>query len=32
MNLNTAVVHGTLKDDGTLELDETPPSLQAGSG
>jgi hypothetical protein len=25
MNLNTAVVEGTLKDDGTLELDETPP-------
>ena len=24
MNLNTAVVHGTLKDDGTLELDEKP--------
>jgi hypothetical protein len=25
MNLNTAVVQGTLKDDGTLELDERPP-------
>jgi hypothetical protein len=24
MNLNTAVVQGTLKDDGTLELDEKP--------
>jgi hypothetical protein len=25
MNLNPAVVQGTLKDDGTLELDEKPP-------
>ena len=25
MNLNVAVVHGTLRDDGTLELDEKPP-------
>jgi hypothetical protein len=25
MSLNTAVVQGTLKDDGTLELDEKPP-------
>ena len=25
MNLETAVVHGTIKDDGTLELDEKPP-------
>jgi hypothetical protein len=25
MNLNTAVVQGALKDDGTLELDEKPP-------
>ena len=25
MNPNTAVVQGTLKDDGTLELDEKPP-------
>src|SRR5437763_1770255 len=24
MNLNTAVVQGTLRDDGTLELDEKP--------
>ncbi|MGP0065487.1 MAG: hypothetical protein ACLQGP_18025 [Isosphaeraceae bacterium] len=25
MNLDTAIVQGTLKDDGTLELDEKPP-------
>ena len=25
MNLKSAVVQGTLKDDGTLELDEKPP-------
>jgi hypothetical protein len=25
MSVNTAVVQGTLKDDGTLELDERPP-------
>jgi hypothetical protein len=25
MNLNSAVVHGTLRHDGTLELDENPP-------
>jgi hypothetical protein len=25
MNLNSAVVHGTLRHDGTLELDEKPP-------
>jgi len=25
MNLNSAVVHGTLRQDGTLELDEKPP-------